>query len=269
MDRGAPLPGQRRVLKRMYNPRLNKSQEIEVNPKSLSDDGPFVKSFTGFSNKNPKGLKCGHCGRRGHLISSCPGNERRVSLTQNRVTLTPRGSHNPDSDVAADGISPHDSVSQLGLTTESLRLHNKRLRRHGWDVVAPKSPPKSTAVAKGGSMGPPPPPCVGSPGSAGSGAATTIDFSTRDSEDSREGETRFIAKANSRGTIGSKDPSEGPSKGDPDSPKDTVKGDPDSPSIAKGDFGTPQVRSVDSTPKREPERPPRNLRVGPGGRIGS
>jgi hypothetical protein len=104
---------------------------------------------------------------------------------------------------------------------------------------------------------------------AGSGAATTIDFSTRDSEDSREGETRFIAKANSRGTIGSKDPSEGPSKGDPDSPKDTVKGDPDSPSIAKGDFGTPQVRSVDSTPKREPERPPRNLRVGPGGRIGS
>ena len=156
MDRGAPLPGQRRVLKRMYNPRLNKSQEIEVNPKSLSDDGPFVKSFTGFSNKNPKGLKCGHCGQRGHLISSCPGIERRVSLTQNRVTLTPRGSHNPDSDVAADGISPHDSVSQLGLTTESLRLHNKRLRRHGWDVVAPKSPPKSTAVAKGVSMGPPP-----------------------------------------------------------------------------------------------------------------
>ena len=171
MDRGAPLPGQRRVLKRMYNPRLNKSQEIEVNPKSLSDDGPFVKSFTGFSNKNPKGLKCGHCGQRGHLISSCPGIERRVSLTQNRVTLTPRGSHNPDSDVAADGISPHDSVSQLGLTTESLRLHNKRLRRHGWDVVAPKSPPKSTAVAKGGSMGPPPPPCVGSPGRSSLGRA--------------------------------------------------------------------------------------------------
>ena len=146
IHRGARLSGQRKIVKRMYNPTLNRNEEIPVNPKSLTDgSGPFVKSFTGFSNKNPKGLKCGHCGQRGHLISSCPGIERRVSLTQNRVTLTPRGQHNPDSEVAADGISPHDSVSQVGLTAETLRLHNRRLRGHGWDVTAPKTAEKPSS----------------------------------------------------------------------------------------------------------------------------
>lgn len=159
IHRGARVSGQRKIVKRMYNRTLNRNEEIPVNPKSFTDEsGPFVKSFTGFSNKNPKGLKCGHCGQRGHLISSCPGIERRVSLTQNRVTLTPRGQHNPDSEVAADGISPHDSVSQVGLTAESLRLHNRRIHGHGWDVTAPKTRRKAQQWQRVGPWGPGPPP---------------------------------------------------------------------------------------------------------------
>ena len=58
IHRGARLSGQRKIVKRMYNPTLNRNEEIPVNPKSLTDGSrPFVKSFTGFSNKNPKGLR--------------------------------------------------------------------------------------------------------------------------------------------------------------------------------------------------------------------
>ena len=39
---------------------------------------------------------------------------------------------------------PGDSISQVGLTSESLRLHNKRLRGHGWTAdEQPKSPPRT------------------------------------------------------------------------------------------------------------------------------
>ena len=92
VDRGARLPGQRRVYKRMYNPQLNKREELEINPKSLEEKQPFLKSFSGFSRRDPRHLKCGHCGQKGHIISQCPGMERRVSLTRGGgVMLTPRG----------------------------------------------------------------------------------------------------------------------------------------------------------------------------------
>ena len=130
---GSRLPGQRRVMRRMYNPQLNKREELQIetgNPKSEEDEGPaFVRSFSGFSWKNPKGLKCGHCGQRGHIISQCPEMERRVSLTHGRVTLTPRGQHQPDSTVG-DEVAPGDSISQVGLTQDSLRIHNNPRRPH-------------------------------------------------------------------------------------------------------------------------------------------
>ena len=144
---GSRLPGQRRVVRRMYNLQSNKREELQIdtrNPKAEEDKGPaFVRSFSGFSWKNPKGLKCGHCGQRGHIISQCPEMERRVSLTHGRVTLTPRGQHQPDSTVG-DEVAPGDSISQVGLTQETLRLHNKRLRGHGWSEETPAaegSPP--------------------------------------------------------------------------------------------------------------------------------
>ena len=134
---GSRLPGQRRVVRRMYNPQSNKREELQINtrnPKAEEERGPaFVRSFSGFSWKNPKGLKCGHCGQKGHIISQCPEMERRVSLTHGRVTLTPRGQHQPDSTVG-DEVAPGDSISQVGLTQETLRIHNKRLR------VGPRRP---------------------------------------------------------------------------------------------------------------------------------
>ena len=146
---GSRLPGQRRVVRRMYNPQSNKREELQIdtrNPKAEEDKGPaFVRSFSGFSWKNPKGLKCGHCGQRGHIISQCPEMERRVSLTHGRVTLMPRGQHQPDSTVG-DEVALGDSISQVGLTQETLRLHNKRLRGHGWSEETPAaegSPPRA------------------------------------------------------------------------------------------------------------------------------
>ena len=57
--------------------------------------------------------------------------------------LTPRGRHEPES-VVNDEVSPGDSISQVGLTSESLRLHNKRLRGDGWTAdEQPKSPPRN------------------------------------------------------------------------------------------------------------------------------
>ena len=94
VDRGARLPGHRRIFKRMYNPQLNKREELEINPKSLEEKQPFLRSFSGFSRRDPRQLKCGHCGQKGHIIiiSQCPGMERRVSLTRGGgVMLTPRG----------------------------------------------------------------------------------------------------------------------------------------------------------------------------------
>ena len=170
VDRGARLPGQRRVYKRMYNPQLNKREELEINPKSLEEKQPFLKSFSGFSRRDPRHLKCGHCGQKGHIISQCPGMERRVSLTRGGVMLTPRGGHEPES-VVNDEVSPGDSISQVGLTSESLRLHNKRLRGHGWTAdEQPKSPPRTRQRTE---MKPPatPPKREGRPQAAGSTAA--------------------------------------------------------------------------------------------------
>ena len=70
---GSRLPGQRRVMRRMYNPQLNKREELQIetrNLKSEEDKGPaFVRSFSGFSWKNPKGLKCGQWSERPHYLS--------------------------------------------------------------------------------------------------------------------------------------------------------------------------------------------------------
>ena len=161
--RGSRLPGQRRVVRRMYNAQSNRREELQIetrNPKSEEDKGPaFVRSFSGFSWKNPKGLKCGHCGQRGHIISQCPEMERRVSLTHGRVTLTPRGQHQPDSTVG-DEVAPGDSISQVGLTQESLRIHNKRLRGHGWSEEAPAAAGSPPRARQRTGMGPPQTPAL-------------------------------------------------------------------------------------------------------------
>ena len=143
---------------------------MEINPKSLEEKQPFLKSFSGFSRRDPRHLKCGHCGQKGHIISQCPGMERRVSLTRGGVMLTPRGRHEPES-VVNDEVSPGDSISQVGLTSESLRLHNKRLRGDGWTAdEQPKSPARSRQRTE---MKPPatPPKREGRPQAAGSTAA--------------------------------------------------------------------------------------------------
>ena len=251
---GSRLPGQRRVVRRMYNPQSNRREELQIetrNPKSEEDKGPaFVRSFSGFSWKNPKGLKCGHCGQRGHIISQCPEMERRVSLTHGRVTLTPRGQHQPDSTVG-DEVAPGDSISQVGLTQESLRMHNKRLRGHGWSEEAPAaagSPPRARQRI---GMGPPQTP------------------------PKRSGQ--FPASSNAAVALGPKPPAH-PPKGwvpqgpqQPPAPPISGKAPPAKPSPAKGPLppppappAPPQVpppppapARVSSAPKTPPKTPPK------------
>ena len=77
-----------------------------------------------------------------------------MSLTHGRVTLTPRGQHQPDSTVG-DEVAPGDSISQVGLTQESLRMHNKRLRGHGWSEEAPAAAGSPPRARQRTGMGPP------------------------------------------------------------------------------------------------------------------
>ena len=96
------------------------------------------------------------------------GMERRVYLTRGGVMLTPRGGYEPES-VVNDEVSPGDSISQVGLTTESLRLHNKRLRGHGWTAEEPPvSPPRARQRTE---MKPPATGREGRPQATGSTAA--------------------------------------------------------------------------------------------------
>lgn len=65
----------------------------------------------------------------------------------------------------------YPKISQVGLTSKSLRLHNKRLRGHGWTAdEQPKSPPRTRQRTE---MKPPatPPKREGRPQAAGSTAA--------------------------------------------------------------------------------------------------
>ena len=249
--RGSRLPGQRRVMRRMYNPQLNKREELEINPKAEEEKGPaFVRSFSGFSWKNPKGLKCGHCGEKGHIISQCPEMERRVSLTHGRVTLTPRGQHQPDSTVG-DEVAPGDSISQVGLTQESLRIHNKRLRGHGWSEEAPAAAGSPPRARQRTGMGPPQTP------------------------PKRSGQ--FPASSNAAVAMGPKPPPH-PPKGwvpqgpqPPQAPPISGKAPPAMPSPAQGPLppppappAPPQVpppppapRRVSSAPKTPPKTPPK------------
>ena len=233
--RGSRLPGQRRVMRRMYNPQLNKREELEINPKAEEEKGPaFVRSFSGFSWKNPKGLKCGHCGEKGHIISQCPEMERRVSLTHGRVTLTPRGQHQPDSTVG-DEVAPGDSISQVGLTQESLRIHNKRLRGHGWSEEAPAAAGSPPRARQRTGMGPPQTP------------------------PKRSGQ--FPASSNAAVAMGPKPPPH-PPKGwvpqgpqPPQAPPISGKAPPAMPSPAQGPLPPPPAPP--SAPKTPPKTPPK------------
>ena len=251
---GSRLPGQRRVVRRMYNPQSNRREELQIdtrNPKAEEDKGPaFVRSFSGFSWKNPRGLKCGHCGQKGHIISQCPEMERRVSLTHGRVTLTPRGQHQPDSTVG-DEVAPGDSISQVGLTQESLRMHNKRLRGHGWSEEAPAAAGSPPRARQRTGMGPPQTP------------------------PKRSGQ--FPASSNAAVAMGPKPPAHPPKGWVPQGPQQppaspiSGKAPPAKPSPAKGPLppppappAPPQVpppppapARVSSAPKTPPKTPPK------------
>ena len=122
--------------------------------------------------------------------------ERRVYLTRGGVMLTPRGGYEPES-VVNDEVSPGDSISQVGLTTESLRLHNKRLRGHGWTAEEPPvSPPRARQRTE---MKPPATGREGRPQATGSTAAVVTGPKLPLLFHSRGGSSRLHCRHRQRG----------------------------------------------------------------------
>eukprot|EP00435_Cladocopium_sp_Y103_P033775 s2913_g8.t1 len=162
----------REIHRKVFNPASGKREVMNITVGDRSTEGgntkKFITSFKGFSRRAVDELRCGHCGEVGHIISMCPQMSRRVSLTQSAVVLTPRTglyeTATPSEIEVPDTITPEDSISTVaGLTAESLRAHNRRLRGHSWD--APTPPPVASgettevksgaAVAKGPKGRPP------------------------------------------------------------------------------------------------------------------
>ena len=86
-----------------------------MNPETGDDirKEKMLRSFSGFASRPTNTLKCGHCRRRGHIISQCPDMERRVSLSKSAIVLTPRGeaAMEVEEESTANAIRPEDSVS--------------------------------------------------------------------------------------------------------------------------------------------------------------
>ena len=142
-----------RLTRRVFNAQTGKTEELVIKDPESGDDirkEKMLRSFSGFSSKPTFTLKCGHCGKKGHIISQCPEMERRVSLSKSAIVLTPRGEaamEVEEEGSMANAIRPEDSVSSVGLTAEALKSHNKRLRGHKWDPEEKQEFAKSSRAA--------------------------------------------------------------------------------------------------------------------------
>ena len=143
---------------RVFYASTGKNEELVIkNPETGADirKEKMLRTFSGFSSRSTNTLKCGHCGRRVHIISQC--RERRVNLSKSATVLTPRGetAMEVEEESTASAIRPEDSVSSVGLTAEALRSHNKRLRGHQWDPEEKREFAQSSRAAL--VLGPKPP----------------------------------------------------------------------------------------------------------------